>query len=467
MPRRNIACLVLILVISLACYQRVPANRYGPVLAGVLDRVGRYYYQPIQDLALFEGAMQGVAGTLDKNSEYVPPARKPRFEEEINRQFGGIGINIWIDPKTNQLAVISPLPGTPAYEARILAGDRILKIDGQSTQGMTVDDARRRLRGKPGTPVVMQVLHEGETQPTDVTIVRRVIQEDTVLGDTRNPDGTWNHFLDGPGRIAYARITHFADAEKSDESGGLAKSTVADLKAVLQGLSKQGMRGLVLDLRDNPGGSLQAAVEMCDLFISAGEIVTVRSREGRIARAYRASGKAPFTDFPMAILVNENSASASEIVAACLQDQPRIEFERQREKSPTGTVASGLKDEQRAVIVGQQTYGKATVQELVDLGQAGMFKLTVATYWRPSGRNIHRNRGEEEPSAFWGVLPDDGFAVPLDKEEVARFDRWRRDRDMPPGLERVPASRLPPEEAGKPFVDRPLAKAVEYLRGTH
>jgi carboxyl-terminal processing protease len=177
---------------------------------------------------------------------------------------------------------------------------------------------------------------------------------------------------------------------------------------------------------------------MCDLFLSVGEIVTVRGREGRVGRAaYHASGKAPFTGFPMAILVNDRTASASEIVAACLQDH------------------------HRAVIVGQQSYGKGTVQQLVDLGQAGTLKLTVATYWRPSGRNIHRNRGEEEPGVSWGVLPDEGYEVVLDKEEFARFLRWRQDRDIP----RPAAEKPPSDESAKPFVDRALARAVEYLQG--
>jgi len=212
MPRRNIVWLLLIVIVSLACYQKVPANRYGRILAGVLDRVDRDYYRPVQDIELFEGAMRGMVHLLDENSSYVAPSKKQGFEEDTTKQFDGIGIHIWIDPKTNQLTVTSPLVGTPAYEAKIRAGDRILKIDGQSTQGMAVEDASRRLRGKAGTPVTLLMLHEGETQPTEITLVRRVIQVDTVLGDTRNPDGTWNYFLAGPGRIAYVRITAFADA---------------------------------------------------------------------------------------------------------------------------------------------------------------------------------------------------------------------------------------------------------------
>jgi carboxyl-terminal processing protease len=295
------------------------------------------------------------------------------------------------------------------------------------------------MRGKPGTTVVLAILHEGETQPIEVSLVREIIQIDTVLGDTHNPDGTWNYFLPGPGQIGCVRVTAFAEAEKSDESGAKAKTTVADLKNVLDKLVYQGMRGLVLDLRDNPGGSLQAAVEMCDLFIPSGEIVSVRRRQGQISHSYEAGGNAPFTNLPMAVLVNEHSASASEIVAACLQDH------------------------HRAVVVGQRSFGKGTVQEVLDLGEAGTLKLTVATYWRPSGRNIHRNRSEEEKNATWGVLPDDGYEVIVDKEESVRFHQWRQDRDMPPpATDKTP----PPDAALKSFVDRPLAKAIEYLRKT-
>jgi carboxyl-terminal processing protease len=436
MPRRNIAWLILVAILSLVCYQQVPANRYGRVLANVMDRVSRDYYLPIQGIDLFEGAMRGMVGQLDENSEYIPPAQKQAFEELITKQFPGIGASVEIDPKSKQLTVGSPLVGTPAYEAKIRPGDKILKIDGRSTQGMPLKDAVDRIRGKPGTAVVLTILHEGDTQPTEITIVRRIIQEDTVLGDTRNPDGTWNYFLAGPGRIGYVRVTAFAEAERSDESGTKAKTTVADLREVLDKLVEQGMRGLVLDLRENPGGALLAAVGVCDLFISSGEIVTVRGRAGKIEHLYRASGTAPFTDFPMAVLVNEHSASASEIVAACLQDN------------------------HRAAIVGQQTYGKGTVQDPMDLGEAGELKLTVATYWRPSGVNIHRNRREEESGATWGVLPDPGLEVVVDKEEFARFFRWRQDRDAPGAA----AGKAPPDETARPFVDRPLARAVEYLR---
>ncbi len=188
----------------------------------------------------------------------------------------------------------------------------------------------------------------------------------------------------------------------------------------------------MLDLRDNRGGALETAVEVCDLFVAKGVIVTTRGRDGQILRSFQAKGHAPYTGFPMAVLVNQQSASASEIVAACLQDH------------------------HRAVVVGQRTFGKGTVQEVLDLGDPlGTLKLTIATYWRPSGKNIHR-RKDDPDSATWGVLPDRGFEVVVDDEQADRFHRWRQERDLP-GI-------LPPDESLKHFTDRPLARAVEYLR---
>lgn len=436
MPRRNLSWLLLVTVVSLVCYHKVAGNQYGRILADTLDRISRRYYVPVDNLQLFEGAMKGMVGRLDENSAYISPRKKREFEESITQQFGGVGMSVGLDPKSKQLLVLSPLVGTPAFEAGIRPGDKILKIDGQNTQGMSLKDAIERMHGKPDTSITLSILHEGESVPVDVTMVRKIIQVDTVQGDIRNPDGSWNFFLPGLDRIGYIRITAFAEGEKTDEAGKKIKTTVADLKEALQWLAKHDLRGLVLDLRDNPGGSLRAAVEVCDLFISSGVIVTTRGREGQILRSFDASGVSPFTDFPMAILVNQHSASASEIVSACLQDH------------------------HRAIVVGQQTFGKGTVQEVMDLGEAfGTLKLTIATYWRPSGRNIHRHP-DDGKNATWGVTPDEGYRVPVDDEELTRFYRWRQERDL---------ARLSPDKAAamrngtKNFVDRPLAKSLEYL----
>ena len=437
MPRRNLAWLILVAVASLVCYTKVPGNQYGRVLGDTLDRVWRRYYVPVKDQQLFEGAMNGMIGQLDKNSAYISPTNQQEFEEAITQQFGGVGMNVAQDPKTKQLVVISPLPGTPAFEAGIRPGDAILKIDGHNTQGMSLKDAVERMRGKPDTAVALSILHEGESQPSEITIVRNVIPLDTVQGEGRNADGSWNFLLPGRHGIGYLRITAFAEGERTDEAGKKDKTTVADLKEAIQGLLEYGLPGLVLDLRDNPGGSLKAAIETCDLFISSGVIVTTRGRDGQILKSFQASGTAPFTDFPIALLINQHSASASEIVAACLQDH------------------------HRAVIVGQQSFGKGTVQEVMDLGDGfGTLKLTIATYWRPSGRNIHRHP-DDDKNATWGVMPDPGYQVLVDDEELTRFHQWRQQRDVA----RLSPSKVPSPggEALKSFVDRPLAKALEYF----
>jgi carboxyl-terminal processing protease len=278
------------------------------------------------------------------------------------------------------------------------------------------------MRGRAKEPVTLTVLHPGDDKPVDIEIVRDVIQVASVLGDTRNADGSWDYFLEGRDRIGYVRINVFG------------RDTVEELQNVLRRLVEQGMRGLVLDLRNNAGGRLDAAIDICDLLIPSGEIVTMRGRHGRILRAYQATGNAPFTDFPLAVLVNQVTASASEIVAACLQDHGR------------------------AVVVGQRTYGKGTVQEIIDLRPSqGELKLTTASYWRPTGRNIHREQNAGDSDA-WGVRPDPGYEVPPAKAEPGRPPLVRRD------LRKLPAGQ-PHEgsEAKGAFPDPQLDRAVEYL----
>ena len=247
-----------------------------------------------------------------------------------------------------------------------------------------------------------------------------MVQVETVRGDTRNADGSWNFFLPGHERIGYVRITGFAE------------KTSADLRKALDWLTAHHMRGLVLDLRDNPGGLLDTAKEVCDMLISSGVIVSTRGRDKQVLSVVKASGKGPFTDFPLAVVINQNSASASEIVAACLQDH------------------------HRATIVGQRSYGKGTVQELIDLGdRRGELKLTVASYWRPSEKNIHRRHGATDDDV-WGVLPDEGCKVLVSDADHKQYFRWRQERDVygPAG-----ETKHPPE----PLVDRPLEKAVECV----
>jgi carboxyl-terminal processing protease len=426
MPRRNLHWLTLVTLLSLVCYQRVPGNRCSRVLADNLDTVVRRYFRPVEPVELFEGAMAGMMKRLDEHSTYIPAAKKQKFENDVNQQFVGIGVLLAVDPKTKRILVLAPLPDGPAAAAGVRSGDDLLKIDGHALEALAIDDVSQRVRGKPGTSVNLTVQHRGDPQPVELAVVRRMIHEDTIQGTSRGPDGRWEFLLPGPARIGYVRITAFVQGAPGE------KSTAADLRAALEQLAGRGIRGLVLDLRDDPGGVLQAAVDVCDLFIAHGAIVTMRDRNHRVMRSFRASGKAPFTDLPVAVLVNGRSASASEIVAACLQD-------------------SG-----RAVVAGERTYGKGTVQDRIDLGPSlGEMKLTVATYWRPSGQDIHRPK-DDDPAAAWGVVPNEGFEVRVDKKERERLAAWlhRRQVAAVTGETLQPSDEVP---------DRVLLRAVEHL----
>jgi carboxyl-terminal processing protease len=428
MPRRNLLFLLAVGFFSLVCYQKARTNPYGQLLSESLELIDRLSLEKVDPEKLLEGALEGMverlnADGMDENSSYIPPNALKEFRETIDQQFGGVGMRVSIDPSTRQIIVANTLPGTPAYAAGILAGDKILRIGESSTQGMSINDAVALLRGKPGDSVSITVLHQGQEKPVEMKIVRAVIQGETVWGDTRNADGSWNFFLPGHKGIGYLRITSFGD------------NTAEELKHALHWLVDHDMRGLILDLRDNPGGLLPAAIGICDLFISSGIIVSTRGREGGNLDTWRATGKGPFTDFPMVVLVNQLSASASEIVAACLQDH------------------------RRATIVGQRTFGKGTVQKLIELNDShGALKLTTASYWRPSNKNIHRRRdvGENED---WGVRPDPGYEVKVEGDDLTRLRLWRLHRDL---YKTPPAKNQ--EKTADISIDRQLAKAVECLQ---
>lgn len=423
MPRRNLQILVLAIIICLLCAYR--SSRYTRVLTYALEQIQFKALEPRSPQQLTEGALRGMVGVLDPYSSYISEEDLPKFEEELDRQFAGIGVEIFLDPQSQRLCVASPLPNTPAQKAGIKPGDWIVAIDGQSTEGMTLEEAGKKMRGEPGTQVVLSVQTPGEEKPHEVKLTREIIRAETILGDTRNPDGTWNYVLQSHPEIGYVRISTFGE------------ETTAQLKKIILDLKKKNIRGLILDLRDNPGGRLEEAIAMCDLFIESGVIVTTRYRNGQIKRQYTASGKPVCPDLPMSVLINHYSASASEIVAACLQDHGR------------------------ATIVGERSFGKGTVQELIQLEAGlGMLKLTTAAYWRPSGKQIHRtvNAGEDQE---WGVRPDPGKEVKLDRAEQDMLARYRALRDIylppgspkPAGFDSIPAD----------FRDRQLEVAVESI----
>jgi carboxyl-terminal processing protease len=424
MPRRNLYWLIGISIVSLICYQKIESNRYGRILNDAMAHVERRYVETVEPSELFEGAMDGMMSRLDDPySDYIAPVVREELNVMLSQEFGGVGMEVSSDPRTKQLTVTSPLVGTPAYRAGIRAGDTILRIDEHSCQGLSLEDAVRLMRGKPGDAVVVTVLHEGEKQPVEIKIVREIIHVSSVLGDSRNADSTWNFWLEGHDRIGYVRINTFSS------------DTVEELKRALDELTAHGMRGLILDLRDDPGGLLKAAKAVCDLFIDEGVIVSTVGRDKEHDRQVEmASGQGTFLHFPMAVLVNHFSASASEIVAACLQDH------------------------HRAVIVGERTWGKGTVQEVIDLPDgAGALKLTTAGYWRPSGRNIQKHKNDQ-PSDEWGVKPDAGYEVVVEGEELNRLHQQRLHRDA----YRQSANGTIGGEKEERF-DPQLAKALEYL----
>jgi carboxyl-terminal processing protease len=425
MPRRNLHLIVWLTVLSLVCAVRT--SRYGRVLTYAMNQIRLRSLEDVQQQDLLQGALEGMMGRLDDYSTYISPEMLAAFQEDLDKEFGGVGIEIILDPETKELTVASPLVGTPAHEAGLLAGDKILRIDGESTQGLSLQDASDRMRGKPGAPVTLTILHPGDEEPVDVKLVRAIIRVDTVLGDTRNDQGEWDYFLRKYDRIGYVRVNSFSD--RTDQQ----------LRRALDWLVDRDMQGLILDLRNDPGGMLGAAIRVCDLFVDSGVIVTTRGRDGQIRQpTFTATKRGTYSEFPMAVLVNRYSASASEIVAACLQDHGR------------------------AVVVGERTFGKGTVQELIDLeaGQ-GVLKLTTASYWRPSGKNIHRRRDADEDDD-WGVTPNEGFVVELDEGQLVRLlsARFRRDVHRPNHRDDSTAPRDPAD----PEVDPQLAKAVEYIQ---
>ncbi|MGY8769362.1 MAG: S41 family peptidase [Pirellulales bacterium] len=390
------------------------------LLADTLDQVDRNYVKDIDRRKLMEAAIRGIVTELDPYSNYIAPKDLERFRTGVENEFGGIGIQIAV--KQGNLIITSPLNGTPAYKAGIMPGDIISKIEGKSTKGITIDEAVKRLKGKVDTEVHLTVFHPYSFESEDLTVKREMIQLETVLGDQRQENKDWDFMYDHENKIGYIRLTAFG------------RTTAKHLRAALNDLTDQGIQGFVLDLRSNPGGLLSSAIEICDLFIESGKIVSTEGRNSP-ARSWDAEVKGTVADCPMAILVNHYSASASEIVSACLQDH------------------------KRAVVIGERSWGKGSVQNIIQLeGGKSALKLTTAGYQRPSGKNIHRFEGASDDDD-WGVSPDDGFEIKLDRKLQAAYNLYRRDRDF-----RTMTPHAPGPETELKEVDSVLDRAMTYLQ---
>lgn len=395
MPRRNLIIIFVAVIVSILCYERADRTQYAAAFSDALRKIKRSYVNEVDTRELFEGAMEGMVSRLDEHSAYINPESLQQFQADLDQEFGGVGIEVTIDRETNRLMVMSPLLDTPGYQAGMRAGDLILKIDDLDTKGMTLRESVKYMRGKPGTDLQLTVLHPGDDEPVVLDITRAKIQTESVLGDFRNRSGEWQFKLEENPRIGYIRVTSFGE------------HTVEELREAIESIDDD-VDALILDLRYNAGGLLSAAVAVCDMFISEGRIVSSRGRGGVNEKEFDADSRSTLVDpdIPVAVIVNKFSASASEIVAAC------------------------LKDHRRAKIVGSRTWGKGTVQNLIPLeGGRSRLKLTTAQYWRPNNQNIHRHEDATEEEV-WGVKPNSGFEVKLTDEEFEKVFLQRRERDV-------------------------------------
>lgn len=326
--------------------------------SSVLHLVQENYVEKVDSDQLIQGAIKGMLNSLDPHSSYLKPDDYKELQVETKGSFTGIGIEITI--KDNILTVVSPIEGTPAFKKGLKAGDKIVKIENEPTKDLTLMEAVKKLRGPKGSKVTISIHRQGWTDLKDVTIVRDVIPLHSVKSKMLDPG------------YPYVRVINFQ------------AKTTKDFKKALKDFVKEGeIKGLVIDLRNNPGGLLDQAIQVSDLFIDKGVIVSTKGRIESQNRVYEATEEGNHYDFPIVVLVNEGSASASEIVAGALQDH------------------------RKAVILGAQTFGKGSVQTIIPMANGAGLRLTTARYYTPNGTSIQAK----------GITPD--IVVPTVTARVA------------------------------------------------
>jgi carboxyl-terminal processing protease len=318
------------------------------VFSDVLDIIEKNYVDPVDSKKLIRGAIRGMISSIDPHSAFLSPESYRDLQIETSGRFSGIGIVITM--QEDVVTVISPIEGTPAYTAGIKAGDQIIRVDGEETKTMMLWEAVKKMRGKKGTSVVITIRRKGLPEPIDFTIVRDIIPLESVRSLLLKP------------ACGYIRITNFRE------------NTAHDVKAALEKLEsgKTSLNGLILDLRDNPGGLLDQAIEVSDIFLDKGPIVSIKARVKAHSKTYEAHPDKDTHSYPIVLLINAGSASASEIVAGALQDHGR------------------------AVVLGTTSFGKGSVQTVEALRDGSGLKLTIARYYTPNGHAIQA----------LGIVPD-------------------------------------------------------------
>ena len=379
-------------------------------LVDVIEYVKENYVEQTDTDQLIAGAIKGVVHELDDFSSYLEPRDYKELKNDTKGEFGGLGIRLQM--VDGFITVATPMPGTPAYKAGIMPQDRILYVDDRDVSTMKLDEAVALMRGKVGSKVKLTLSRKGEDgtykKIPDVTLKRAVII----------PEVAYHRMLKDS--VGYIYLVDFSG-----------HSTEAVQKA-LADLTKKGMKSLVLDLRFNPGGLLTGAVDISKLFLPSGEMVVyTQGRKDEYYQEFKTSGSALYPDLPIAVLINQGSASASEIVAGALQDN------------------------QRAFVVGQRSFGKASVQQVLPLGDGAGLRLTIAKYYTPSGRLIQRNYRDKSKADEGGIMPDIEIVVPAETE--AQIFQQYNNIIYTPGKE----AKLPEFTYPDPVLDQ----AVEILTG--
>ncbi len=377
----------------------------------VLERVRQEYVDgenlTYQDLIY--GALKGMISTLDPHSEFMEPAKFDELQKDTQGEFGGIGI--MISMKDNWVTVVAPMDDTPGFQAGILSGDRIIKINGHSTEKYGLQDVVKQLRGEAGSDVDVTIFRPSTGQTKAYHLTRAVIKVDTVKDINGRRD-----FPLSDNDVGYVRIVQFGE------------QTADDLEDALRKLEAKGMQSLILDLRSDPGGLLDQAVKVCDKFLPRGQLVVSTEGRGSTQKSeYRATGKDKHPNLPIVVLVNNGSASASEIVAGCLQD----------------STAMGVC---KAIVLGEQTFGKGSVQSILPMPDGSALRLTTAKYYTPSHRVIHEK----------GITPD--IVVPMSDEEERDIFLKR----TPGGIDALPTDL---QERVRNAQDPQVDRAMDLLKG--
>ncbi len=442
MPTRNVMIITAAMLLSIICYSKIPQNQYAQFYDRATKVLGKRYVHEVDQEKLFQGAMTGMMATLDEHSNYLPPRQYEGLDAILNQEFGGLGIQIESLEDSTELRIITPVLGSPALAAGLQADDVIVKIGNKFTKDMPEDESFNLLRGAEGTSVDLSIRRDGQPDLLEFTITRRIVRTSTLRGFQRQENGTWDYRLPAPdGHFLYLQLTDFG--QRTDQE-------VRQVMIAAQ--ESTGYEGIILDLRGNGGGLLLSAVDVCDLFIDEETVVKVQYREEQQDITYSSSvGATLDATTPMVILIDRDSASASEITAACLQDYDR------------------------AVVIGERSYGKGSVQDVVVLDTAGdnhAIKYTVAHYVRPSGKNIHRTQPVEQmpPGQDWGVQPNDGYALPFDQQQRLAYLQDKRKRfiikpakDTGDTDSTSEETTIEFEDDDSVFIDLHLQRAIEYL----